>query len=503
VECARPSVVEVNPQNWEDIVNHKKKHSVVFFTTNSEWCTACKEGLEQFTKVAKAFKNERTVVFGKVDVLESANEAAKYDIDGLPVILLFTTDNKAEPQTYNGASDARDIFRFVNAHAKSKAAEPPASKTKRPLLRPMKSPVVTLTDTTFKNAIAKKNHFVMFMAPWCGHCKRQYPLVEDLAARFKDEKNMVIAKLDANKYREIGNEYDIKGFPTFKLFIKGQAEDFSGGSTLRAFTRFINEKAGTTVAPPPPTEEERLAELPSNVTALTDDSFDQIVQDTTKHVLVEFYAPWCGHCKALTPIYEQAALAYQPYVNDVVIAKLDATAHPKAAEKFGVKGYPTIKFFSQSNKDPEDYNSGRDLISIVEFLNKKTGINVEIPLHAEEQDPNSNVYALSDKDFNKLVMDTEKDVLVEFYAPWCGHCKMLAPIYEELGKKLEDRSDILIAKLDATKHQTSASKFDVKGFPTLKLFTKTNKNGIDYNGARTLEAMEAFVVNGGKEAAAP
>lgn len=55
----------------------------------------------------------------------------------------------------------------------------------------------------------------------------------------------------------------------------------------------------------------------------------------------------------------------------------------------------------------------------------------EIPATNDEP-----VKILVGKNFDSLVMNNDKDVLVEFYAPWCGHCKQLAPIYDELAKKL-------------------------------------------------------------------
>ena len=67
---------------------------------------------------------------------------------------------------------------------------------------------------------------------------------------------------------------------------------------------------------------------------------------------VEFYAPWCGHCKHLIPVYEKLAAAYQNE-KEVVIAKIDAdnAAHKELASKYGVSGFPTLKWFPKGSKD--------------------------------------------------------------------------------------------------------------------------------------------------------
>ena len=94
--------------------------------------------------------------------------------------------------------------------------------------------------------------------------------------------------------------------------------------------------------------------------------------------------------------------------------------------------------------------------------------------------------------FNEIVMDESKDVLIEFYAPWCGHCKKLAPVYEKLAAKTAGNPYLVVAKMDATENDIPDSSFDVTGFPTI-YFKPAGKPAALYEGERDLKAFLALL----------
>ena len=214
-----------------------------------------------------------------------------------------------------------------------------------------------------------------------------------------------------------------------------------------------------------------------------------IVLKSGKPALVEFFAPWCGHCKTLAPIYEELADKFEFAKDKVTIAKVDADAEKDLGRRFGVQGFPTLKWFDGKSDEPSDYKSGRDLDSLSNFITDKTGLKPK----AKKAAPSA-VEMLTDTTFKQQI-GGDKDAIVAFTAPWCGHCKSLAPIWEKVAEDFASEKGVLIAKVDceAPNAKSVAEDAGVKSYPTINFYPKGSKEAIPYTGGRTEDALISFM----------
>ena len=108
------------------------------------------------------------------------------------------------------------------------------------------------------------------------------------------------------------------------------------------------------------------SEVESDVVHLTVDTFDAFMEENPS-VLVMFYAPWCGHCKAMKPAYQEAAHSMKEQEVGGVLAAVDATKEEALGNRFEIKGLPTLKYFGGEGV-VYDYGYGREAGDLVDFM---------------------------------------------------------------------------------------------------------------------------------------
>jgi protein disulfide-isomerase A6 len=248
----------------------------------------------------------------------------------------------------------------------------------------------------------------------------------------------------------------------------------------------------------------------TDVVELTADNFDRLVKNSEAPWLVEFYAPWCGHCKNLAPEYKKLATALKGIVN---VGAVNMDVHNAVGAPYGIKGFPTIKFFGANKNSPVDYQNERTARAMADFCLAEAKKLVTARLNggggggggssgsgggssggSGSKGGASKVVTLDSSNFEQLVLQSNDLWLVEFFAPWCGHCKSLAPEWESAARALDGK--VKLGAIDATVESSLGSRYGIRGYPTIKVFRPGSKNApVDYEGGRTASSIEQYALS--------
>ena len=196
--------------------------------------------------------------------------------------------------------------------------------------------------------------------------------------------------------------------------------------------------------------------------------------------VVMFYAPWCGHCVQTKPEFIKAASDMRAAGPQVAMVNGDVLK--EALTKYDIKGYPTIRRFHKGQST--EYAGNRTAQSLVDFAKTpsvqggavRTSDKVVSPSTAAELD----------------ALVATGNAIVMFHAPWCSHCKTTKPEFEKAAAAVAAAAPgIRIVGADGDKLKDALKKYDIRGFPTIKLFRKGQT--FEYSGNRLAASFVDFV----------
>lgn len=448
--------------------------------------------------------------------------------------------------------------------------------------------VLVLTEANFQEAMdANDMMLVEFYAPWCGHCKSLAPEYAAAAKILADKESPIkLAKVDATEEAKLGEKFDVKGYPTLKFFKNGKDVEYTGGRTSDTIVSWLEKKTGPAAQTLTDVEDVKaliadndvvvvgfftdvesdaakaflaaadgLDDYPFAITSeaavieeykadgvvlfknfdegrnnlegeITEEAIIDFVTSNSLPLVVDFNQDtaqkiFSGEVKSHLLLFVSASA--EDYPDKVAIAKAIATDHKgqmlfvtintdeedhkRIMEFFGLdeSELPSMRIikleedmskFKPESTELSEANIRKFVAAYLAGEIKAHLMSEEIP---EDWDKEA-VKVLVGKNFEEVAKDVAKDVLVEFYAPWCGHCKQLTPTWDKLAEKYADHPSIVVAKMDSTANELEDVK--VQGFPTIKLFQKETNKVIDYNGERTLDGLVKFLESDGVHGAA-
>ncbi|GJJ76928.1 protein disulfide-isomerase A6 [Entomortierella parvispora] len=218
------------------------------------------------------------------------------------------------------------------------------------------------------------------------------------------------------------------------------------------------------------------------VIEVTSSTFDSEVMDANHLVMVEFYAPWCGHCKNLAPHYKAAAQNLHGIVKMVAI-DCDEDKNRPTCSRYGIQGFPTIKVFPANRKGtkgvkyPEDYQGRREAKDIVDYLVKKIPNDIQLVTANPSSDKIINIDELAtNQDKPRAVLFTKKTAS--------------SNMYKGLATDMKDR---MIVGEFRTPSDAVLKKYNVESLPALVVFPKGSEEPVAYTGEMKRDPLSDFL----------
>ncbi|XP_052762854.1 protein disulfide-isomerase-like [Mya arenaria] len=443
--------------------------------------------------------------------------------------------------------------------------------------------VLVLTDDDIADAINEyKFILVEFYAPWCGHCKALTPEYEKAAKLLSEEGSEIkLAKVDATVQQKCATKYEVRGYPTIKFFRNGKPIDYNAGRTGADIANWLKKKTGPAAVTLGKVEEANkmiekddvviigffkdsesdgakvftevassVDDLPFAIASedalfkefqmevdgvmlykkfdegknrfegeLTAENLKTFISGNQLPLVIEFTQDsaqkiFGGDVKTHILLftdnvdadsenmlaYKETAAGFRGKVLFIYI-NINDEDNGRILEFFGLKKEecPAVRLI-RLEEDMTKFKPESDDLSakyLKQFVSDVLDGTLKAHLMSEEVPEDWDAKAvkiLVSKNFDEVAKNKDKDVLVEFYAPWCGHCKQLAPIWDQLGEKFQDNENIVVAKMDSTANELEDVK--VQSFPTIKCFPKNGADVVDYNGDRTLDGFSKFLESG-------
>ena len=423
------------------------KYDYLFVMFYAPWCSHCKKFKPELEKAANILSKENLIV-GKVDGTIEKNLADKYDIKAYPTMKFFI---KGIPFDYNSGRKESDIVNWVRR--KSLPATRPLKTLEAYEKFRKENPVCIIY---FGNDI-EENKIFTFVAIK----NEDYPFA-------LVEKNELIEKVN----EKVGTVVLFKNFDERRNEISNFNEQI--------LNEFIEIKTQKRVS-----------------------NFD----DKTTNLIFGKSHPTITYFGYKGKQWDLAEILMEKIVDKAMEKNLKVTMSEikegmgkKIAEFIGLKKseLPSIRIIDTRGKEVKKYIMEKEINeeNILEFISdwEKGILKPHIKTQEEPKNNKGPIKELVGKTFKKEVIDNDKDVMVVFYAPWCGHCKKLIPEYEKVAKKLKEKNPkLILAKMDATENEYEG--LEVMSFPTIKFFPGNRKDQKpkNYSGDRTAKGIIEFL----------